>query len=206
MGHVAGRPGMVLGTGCAGIIGMIFGVCMRLTLLLLSFGLTIKDTTRAFSRLSIHQETVSLQLLRHLVVADLLLGDAHPIVDIVQPATLHIEGVLAKAAPMVEDHSLGTTGRNLDLGSDCVGAVDDTNRRCLRHLVPCLGSRCSGCAASSFSGAGSSIFQSNSAVGRCWSCSLPLGPGRRTRPLVPLVRCGTHSRLNMPLASFSRPR
>ncbi len=53
---------MVSGTACAGINGMIFGVCMRFVPLLLSFGLTVKDTTRALFRSSIHTETVSLQV------------------------------------------------------------------------------------------------------------------------------------------------
>jgi len=36
---------MVSGTACVGLNGMIFGVCIRFVPLLLSFGLTVKDTT-----------------------------------------------------------------------------------------------------------------------------------------------------------------
>ena len=59
---------------------------------------------------------------------DLLLDLAEPVVEVVQLAILHIEAVPAKAAPVVEDHSLGSTRRNLDLGSDRVGAVADIDR------------------------------------------------------------------------------
>ena len=54
-----------------------------------------------------------------------MLENAHPGVDVVQPAILHIEAVPAKAAPLVEDYPLGATCRDLDLGSDRVGAVAD---------------------------------------------------------------------------------
>jgi hypothetical protein len=36
---------MVSGTACVDLNGMIFGVCIRFVPLLLSFGLTFKDTT-----------------------------------------------------------------------------------------------------------------------------------------------------------------
>src|SRR5437763_11755874 len=65
---------------------------------------------------------------------DLLLDVAEPVVDVMHFAILHIDGMPTKATSLGKHYSFSATVRNLDLGSNRIGAIADIHCLGLGYL------------------------------------------------------------------------
>jgi len=114
LGQVAGSPGMVAGTACAGINGMIFCVCMRFVPLLLSIGLTVKDTT-LFLVYRLWSENISLKrpIFERFQIERLLSGTEPYISRIVMRMQCTVAKGSSAGKPHVEACPLGAQATSL---------------------------------------------------------------------------------------------